>query len=90
MSILQAFSIVFERRPELRSTYLDSVVSFNRCLFIVDKRSIVRFPRHTGWKGFLTRYFSGSYVGWKVGLLLMPKPSHLNAGTRQVSLHCKP
>ena len=83
MSISRAFSIVFDRRPDLRFTSNTRNTLFMFCnlnLLMV----YLNWSVSAGWRGLSIRYYSGICVEWKVGLLQMLKQSPWNPGTRQV------
>lgn len=87
MSILEAFSIVLERRPDLRFCRFMSYatprllsIRYSHCIKTLHLK--MSFP--AGKKDLPIRYFNGTCVEWKVGLPQMQIPSHLNAGIRQV------
>lgn len=90
MSIGRAISMVFERRPDLRSYLLLFFQNIDHLFPNQLKRKkennfSLRVTVNTGWTALVIRCCSGTYAEWKAGLLRMQIPYHSSVGTRLIS-----
>lgn len=82
MSIRQAISIVFERKPDLRFRIRNILYYICSCNVPIEHRLLNSFVSFAGWRELVIRFCSGIYAEWRAGLLQILIPSHSSAGIR--------